>query len=129
MECWMVMGTHAARPFGLVDVQDRRGRQIPSFAVVLLHPVENRRAPGIEADTVDGVLRSELIPDAVGLDQLDPRFAVGIAGLVDEILAGDVHAPADQRLAFLEREASRHLAAGRPQCEVGLGGAVPFRFG
>ena len=68
-------------------------------------------------------------PIAVGFDQLDARLALAVAGLVDEVFAVDVHAPADERLAFLEREPPRHLAAGRPEGEVLLGGAVPFRVG
>ena len=74
-------------------------------------------------------LRTELVADAVGFDQLDARFAFGVAGLVDEVLAVDVHAAADERLAFLERKPARHFAAGRPQGEVGFGGAVPLRVG
>jgi hypothetical protein len=35
-------------------MQDGLGREIAGFAAVLQHPIENRSAPGIESDTVDG---------------------------------------------------------------------------
>src|SRR5690606_12595293 len=56
-------------------------------------------------------------------------FTIRVPGLVDEILPVDVHASADERLAFLEGESPAHLAAGGPQGEESLGPPIPFRVG
>ena len=56
-------------------------------------------------------------------------LVAAIEDFVNEILAVDVDATADERLAFLERKPPRHLAAGGPQGKVVFGGAVPIRFG
>ena len=74
------MRTHAAGPFRFVDVENRFGREIAGFAAILQHPIEDRRAPGVESHAVDGVLGSELVADAVGFDQLDARLALAHRG-------------------------------------------------